>query len=121
MADMNDLIRFGGRGAATGSMADDTGAVPAAKGSQDFTVQEPGTHSPTDQFVYEPDDDKPGAWVVYPPGVPCDTEEYRISRSTPADVPDFPKMQSALDDSSAGSSEAAEPSEEAVDSGSTPV
>lgn len=96
---MNDLIRGGGRGSSTGSMPMDMGASdPTAKGSQDFTVQPPGTHSPTDQFIYEPSDVADGAWTVYPPGVPCDTGTARISRATPADTADFPKMQQALDE-----------------------
>lgn len=97
---MNDLIRIGGRGASTGTMPMDDMMVgdSTAKGSQDFTVQPPGTHSPTDQFIYEPSDVADGAWTVYPPGVPCDTGTARISRATPADTADFPKMQAALNE-----------------------
>jgi hypothetical protein len=54
---MNDLIRSGGRGTTTGRMPGDPMAEEtseATAGSQDFTVQPPGTHSPTDQFIYEP-------------------------------------------------------------------
>jgi hypothetical protein len=96
---MNDMIRSGGRGTTTGRMPGDPMAEETAeKGSQDFTVQPPGTHSPTDQFIYEPSPGAEGAWVVYPPGVPCDTGTARISRATPADAGDFPKMQAALDE-----------------------
>jgi hypothetical protein len=102
---MNDLMRGGGRGSATGVMPDDS---TTAGGSRDFTVQKPGTHSPDDAFTYEPLLEKPGAWAVYPPGVPCDPEEFRISRNTPADVGDFDKMQSALDDAQAGTPEEGE-------------
>jgi hypothetical protein len=76
-------------------------AMPAdskPSGSRDFTVQEPGTDAPDNQFVYEPLDTTPGAWAVYPPGVPCDANKTRISRTDPADVADFPKMQAALDE-----------------------
>jgi hypothetical protein len=101
MSLMNDLIRKGGRGSKTGTMPDMTiDIMPEAKGSRDFTVQQPGVHSPTDQFIYEPSDLADGAWVVYPPGVPCDPSNVRISRATPADVADFPKMQTALDEES---------------------
>jgi hypothetical protein len=96
---MNTLIRSGGRGTMTGRMPGDPMAEEtseATAGSQDFTVQPPGTHSPTDQFIYEPyTGGTEGAWVVYPPGVPCDTGTARISRVTPADTGDFPKMQKA--------------------------
>jgi hypothetical protein len=53
-------------------------AMPAdskPSGSRDFTVQEPGTDAPDNQFVYEPLDTTPGAWAVYPPGVPCDANK----------------------------------------------
>lgn len=111
-ASMNDLMRYGGRGASTGKLPG-VSSEESASGSRDFTVQEPGTHSPTDQFIYEPliDSGYEGAWVVYPPGVPCDPEEYRISRASPAGVGDFEKMKAALDESSAGSPEASETSE----------
>lgn len=95
---MNEMMRKGGRGAQTGLM-------PAeATGSKDFTVQPPDTHSPTDQFIYEPLGSTQGAWAVYPPGVPCDPGSYRISRATPADAGDFAAMQSALDDAGGGES-----------------
>jgi hypothetical protein len=70
--------------------------APSTKGSKNFTVQPPGTESPTDQFVYEPVEG--GAWTVYPPGVPCETGIYRISRATPAGPDDFAEMQAALDE-----------------------
>jgi hypothetical protein len=119
---MNDLMRLGGRGSKTGQMPDDY-APPSddgLSGSRDFTVQPPGTHSPDDQFTYEPLMQTPGAWAVYPPGVPCDPATARISRSTPADVPDFPKMQAALDEESApgDATSAEEPAEgEPLDTG----
>lgn len=77
---------------------------PSFSGSREFTVQPPGVEAPDDQFVYEPLPDTPGAWAVYPPGIPCETSISRISRSTPAGVADFPKMQQALDESGGGES-----------------
>jgi hypothetical protein len=80
-------------------------AMPAdskSSGSRDFTVQAPGTNAPDNQFVYEPLDTTPGAWAVYPPGIPCDANKTRISRTDPADVADFPKMQAAIDEESGG-------------------
>jgi hypothetical protein len=115
---MNTLIRSGGRGTMTGRMPGDPMAEEtseATAGSQDFTVQPPGTHSPTDQFIYEPSDSAEGAWVVYPPGVPCDTGTARISRVTPADTGDFPKMQKALDE------ETGEPVNSTDSTGSDPL
>src|SRR6266498_303020 len=98
MASMNDLMRYGGRGVSTGKMASPvtTAGDGEAKGSRDFTVQAAGELSPTDQFIYEPYEE--GAWVVYPPGVPCDSDVARISRATPAGAGDFDKMQAALDE-----------------------
>jgi hypothetical protein len=87
---MNNILRRAG-GVSTPD-------APKSSGSRDFTVQEPGVDAPDDQFVYEPLDTTPGAWAVYPPGVPCDANKTRISRTTPADVADFPKMQRALDE-----------------------
>ncbi len=95
--DMNSLMRYGGRGAKTGVIdGEEEVELAPARGSREFTVQAPGVHSPTDQFIYEPFLDMDGAWVVYPPGVECDPNEYRIARATPADTGDFSKMQAAL-------------------------
>jgi hypothetical protein len=67
-------------------------------------VAAPGEPSTGDQFEYEPFLDMPGAWVVYPPGVPCDDTEYRVQMSTPAGPDDFAEMQKALDDARATNS-----------------
>jgi hypothetical protein len=79
----------------------------AAEPSSKFTVAAPGEPSTGDQFEYEPFLDMPGAWVVYPPGVPCDDTEYRIQMSSPAGPDDFAGMQKALDDAGAASPEPA--------------
>lgn len=70
-------------------------------------VAAPGEPSTGDQFEYEPFLDMPGAWVVYPPGVPCDDTEYRVQMSSPAGPDDFAEMQKALDDAGATSPEPA--------------
>ena len=96
---MNDMIRYGGRGAATGKMPADSG------GSQDFTVLKSGDKQSGDGLIYEPDPEIDGAWLVYPPGVPCDESATRIERTTPAATKsDFDAMQQAIDDAEGESS-----------------
>jgi hypothetical protein len=63
----------------------------------DYTVAAPGEPSTGETFEYEPLPDTPGAWAVYPPGVPCDDSEYRISMAEPATADDFAGMQEAID------------------------
>jgi hypothetical protein len=72
-----------------------------------ITVAAPGEPSTGDQFEYEPYEGTGGAWIVYPPGVPCDDTEYRVQMSTPAGPDDFAEMQKALDDAGASSPEPA--------------
>jgi hypothetical protein len=74
-----------------------------------LTVAAPGEPSTGDTFEYEPLTDMPGAWVVYPPGVPCDENEYRVQMDRPAGVEDFAAMQEALDEAGATNPEPAEP------------
>ena len=64
---------------------------------KEFTVKAPGEPSTGEQFEYEPFVDIPGAWVVYPPGVPCDDNEYRVTMDEPAAAEDFEGMQRAID------------------------
>jgi hypothetical protein len=80
-------------------------------------VAAPGEPSTGDQFEYEPFLDMPGAWVVYPPGVPCDDTEYRVQMSSPAGADDFAEMQKALDEAGATSSEPSSSTEPAVEEG----
>jgi hypothetical protein len=82
----------------------DTEESPAPSG---MTVAAPGDESTGETFEYEPFPDSPGAWVVYPPGVPCDDTVYRVQMTQPAKESDFSKMQQALDDAGAASSEPA--------------
>lgn len=63
----------------------------------DYTVVAPGEPSTGEGFEYEPLPDTPGAWAVYPPGVPCDDTEYRITMDAPATADDFAGMQEAID------------------------
>ena len=74
-----------------------------------FKVAAPGEPSTGEQFEYEPMLDIPGAWVVYPPGVPCDDAEYRVQMDSPADKDDFPNMEKAITDAGGNTSESAEP------------
>lgn len=67
------------------------------KSEKQFKVAAPGEPSTGENFEYEPFIDIPGAWVVYPPGVPCDDNEYRVVMDEPAKAADFDKMQMALD------------------------
>lgn len=73
---------------------------PAAESTETapdkFTVAAPGETSTGEQFEYEPMVDTPGAWVVYPPGVPCDDTAYRIQMDSPAAAGDFDGMAQAL-------------------------
>lgn len=72
---------------------------PNAEGdSAALKVNAPGEPSTGSGFEYEPVTDVPGAWIVYPPGVPCDDTEYRVTMSKPAAEADFPKMQKAIED-----------------------
>lgn len=63
----------------------------------DYTVVAPGEPSTGESFEYEPLPDTPGAWAVYPPGVPCDDTAYRITMDAPATADDFAGMQAAID------------------------
>lgn len=63
-----------------------------------ITVKAPGEPSEGTSFEYEPLTDVPGAWVVYPPGVPCDDTEYRVTMNKPAGAADFAKMEQAIQD-----------------------
>lgn len=79
----------------------DNPSEEAAEPSGGITVAAPGEKSSGEGFEYEPLPNIPGAWVVYPPGVPCDDTEYRVQIDHPAAEGDFAKMQTALDDAGA--------------------
>lgn len=79
-----------------------------------FTVKAPGEPSEGESYEYEPFLDMPGAWIVYPPGVPCDDTEYRITMEKPASAEDFTGMQEAIENAGGTNPEPApeEPVEE---------
>ena len=66
--------------------------------AEGLTVIAPGEPSTGEKFEYEPLTDAPGAWAVYPPGVPCDENEYRVAMDRPAGKDDFAKMTKAIED-----------------------
>lgn len=71
----------------------------AAEGTESapgLTVLKPGEPSDGESYEYAPNPDVPGAWVVYPPGVPCDESAYRITMQRPARAGDFEQMEEAL-------------------------
>lgn len=108
--DMNDMMR--GRRAEMAAMPADEPEPPAEEeAGKKFTVAAPGEPGDDTKFEYEPVVDRPGAWVVYPPGVPCDDTEYRISMDSPAAESDFAGMQEALEDAGATNPEPAPDSE----------
>lgn len=113
--DMSDIIRRKRREIADMPMMDDDSDTKVAvkveskpesetETPKTMTVAAPGEPSTGESFEYEPFTDAPGAWVVYPPGVPCDDAEYRVQLDHPATESDFPKMQEALDRAGAPSS-----------------
>jgi len=67
-----------------------------------ITVLQPGDKDDPDMYTYEPMDN--GAWMVYPPGVPCDDQELRVELDHPATPEDFEEMQEALDAAGGGGS-----------------
>lgn len=109
--DMNNMMRQRRRDMADMpmDMSKDTSVDPDVAeepNESTFTVAAPGDASTGDQFEYEPMTDIAGAWVVYPPGVPCDDTAYRIQMDKPAEAEDFAEMQQALDDAEGGSTSA---------------
>lgn len=118
---MDDMMRT--RRAEMAQIPDDTaydGPPPpndeAPKEDAAYKVAAPGEPSTGDQFEYEPMIDIEGAWVVYPPGVPCDDTEYRVTMDAPAGADDFAGMKKALDEAGASNPEPA-----VDEAGDTPV
>lgn len=109
--DMNDRIRAKRRELSEmpgdSSEEAEKSAEPAPDEGKTYKVAAPGEPSTGEQFEYEPMTDIPGAWVVYPPGVPCDDTEYRIQMDKPADKSDFEGMQKALEEAGATNPEPA--------------
>lgn len=102
-SEMADLPAYEGPSADVAVAVKTEPADPEAESASEtkssgITVMAPGEPSTGDGFEYEPLTDTPGAWAVYPPGVPCDEAEYRISMNRPAAAADFEKMQKAIED-----------------------
>lgn len=67
------------------------GAAP-----EDFTVLAAGDTPDPEMYVYELEPDRPGAWLIYPPGVPCESGGAKIQRSSPASAAELTEMETAL-------------------------
>ena len=59
-----------------------------------IVVKAPGEEADPDMFTYEQMDN--GAWMTYPPGVPCEGEGYKVQLDHPATEEDFLSMEEAL-------------------------
>lgn len=106
--DMGNMLRE--RRAMMAEMPDDAPydgppADETPKDEKSYKVAAPGEPSTGEQFEYEPMTDIDGAWVVYPPGVPCDDTEYRVTMDAPAGADDFAGMKRALDEAGSGNPE----------------
>lgn len=71
------------------------GSTPDAASS--ITVLAPGDPSDDTMFTYEKQDN--GAWMVYPPGVPCETGKARVQLDHAATESEYADMETALEDS----------------------
>lgn len=78
--------------------AEPESAATDAADRASMTVLAPGEPDDPARFSYEPFSGADGAWIVYPPGVPCPATEARVSKDGPANADDFPEMQQLLDD-----------------------
>jgi hypothetical protein len=83
------------------------GAAP-----EDFTVLEPGDEADPEKYTYELAPGSPGAWMVYPPGVPCESTGQRIQTSGPASASELTEMEAALGGGTAPSERPSTPSVE---------
>jgi hypothetical protein len=79
----------------------------AAGETAGLTVLAPGEEDPPDMYVYA-QGETPGAWTMYPPGVPCDTGTTRVALDHPATAADLARMDEAV-----GTEEPVEPAYEA--------
>lgn len=73
--------------------SDVTDALP--EGVTAITILAPDDPSDPEKFTYEKMDT--GAWMVYPPGVPCETGKSRIQMDHAATESDYADMDSALE------------------------
>jgi hypothetical protein len=79
----------------------DLAELPGGVGESAIVVRAPGEEDSPEMFTYEPSADAPGAWVVYPPGVPCPAEGYRVQLDHAASPEEFEDMEIALDEAGA--------------------
>jgi hypothetical protein len=108
---MADLPAYGGPPSEEVSEPSDTPTEEATE----FTVKAPGEPSTGEGFEYEPMSSSPGAWVVYPPGVPCDDTQYRVTMTGPAAASDFAGMEKAIEDAGGSTGEAPESTPSSLD------
>lgn len=76
-------------------LAKSTEPLPETEETSGLQVLDPGQPDPPDKYVYA-QGDAPGSWVMYPPGVPCDTETTRVALDHPATVEDLTAMDEAV-------------------------
>lgn len=103
---LQDYMYQGDSGAADPENAAESTSEPASDTDTGMTVLNPGDPDPGDQYVYE--QGPGGAWMVYPPGTPCDTDKARVALDHPATTEEFDKMTQALAGSSSATGASAE-------------
>jgi hypothetical protein len=86
-----DSYMYGGGGGEDTNEPNDSPKEDAAE----MVVLGPDDQDDPSMYTYEPVGN--GAWMVYPPGVPCETGAQRIEIDHPADSTEFSKMQARLD------------------------
>lgn len=72
-------------------VAEETAETPA------ITVLGPEDESDPEQYTYEKMDN--GAWMVYPPGVPCEAGKSRVQMDHAATEAEYADMDAALGES----------------------
>lgn len=93
--------------------ADVAEAPPSDAGA--ITVLAPGDQASPDMYTYEKMDT--GAWMVYPPGVPCETGKARVQLDHAATEAEYADMETALEASDTTSTEAPETTEGLAEGG----
>jgi len=76
--------------------------------TESFTVLAAGDTPDPEQYTYELSTEAPGAWMIYPPGVPCPSGAAKIQRSSPASAAELAEMETALLEAEGGTAESAE-------------
>jgi hypothetical protein len=93
--------------------ADVAAALPDSVGA--ITVLAPGDEASPDMYTYEKMDT--GAWMVYPPGVPCETGKSRVQLDHAATEAEYADMEAALEASDQTKSEAPDTAEGPAEGG----